>query len=256
MALPFADQFGHDPQAWAFAVAKAFKQPLDTLLSRVAQRTGKKSVTIKDADPRTPGNQSANISLLPESGDGPAELLLRFCAAVVVAQEGNILLDEAARMTVNAPRGLDRAFDEDGNALPDALVDMNAIKALAPDAVSAGTDFRSLFGVDDALLIGLIPIVTALIGLAVVLIPIVVTLGGKAVTFIAGDKAHGVPGVFDPGGALGGPKPPPPPPPPPADALAAAGIPDLLPFLPGTETVHYVVIAILAVGVAVLLRKH
>jgi len=114
MDLPFASLVGaKDPLTYAAKMALRFQNELRSLLSRVAQRTGVSSVTVRDADPKRAGDQTATISVVPQPSDGPADLLARFCCSVVAGGTGAAFVDEASRLAFGQPRGLDQDLDRD-----------------------------------------------------------------------------------------------------------------------------------------------
>lgn len=170
---PLAAKYGKDPAQFFLNAVKDMAKPFRTLCARMKQRTGIKTFEVESK------GKKGKIDSAPSASQGINVLALAVCLWCI--KKPAQLVDEAGRMATGSQVG----------------------KGLDSDTLDAKQweSAKGLFGVDDAILIGLVPLVVALIGLAGVVLPILIPAAGEAVKGV-GDLV---------GGIVGGDEPAPPP---------------------------------------------
>ncbi len=191
---------GNDVNAFAMAAFKRGGAQIRAIHNRVRTRTGITSVEVEDADPGKAGKQRGRIQTLATSSDTAATLAARFVALAWFKGKGFLYVDEAARFMVGAPVG-PRGLDLDSVEAP-------ALNLDGEGSVDMSKLPRGLFGIDDAILIGVV--VPLLIVALPFIIPMIIEWGKSAFAMIdgsgtpTGGSAEGPPvggggtGVFDP----------------------------------------------------------
>lgn len=171
-----------DPASVVMAMFKRATTPLRAIHNRVAERSGITSIKIEDADPAKAGKQAATIAVGKASSD-PAKLAAQWAAMIVVKGKAGLYVDEAKRYLAKQPIGTSRSLDAE-EAQP---FDQESIALLSVGAQMREPDLRthrSLFGIDDVILIGVgVPILVALIPFV---LPMVIEWGKGAFQMISG----------------------------------------------------------------------
>lgn len=169
----FLDLHDERPDAGAFAMAifRKASGPLRAVHNRAVSRSGVRAVTIND------GPRRKRIRLRSPAGDTPAKLAARF--AVLVARRPDLVLDEARRWVLRMPQG-PRGLDGE---------------TLDPRIADAAARPRHLFGIDDAILIGIaVPILVAVIPQ---ILPMLLQWGGDAAQTIGAAVVGAAAGPVD-----------------------------------------------------------
>lgn len=198
--------YGNDPAAFMVGFLRDFKTSLADVLRRTVTRTGVTVVTIDDVDPLKSGKQTKKVKTSPVGSDSPLELGLRI-AAMVIAGKGAVFVDEAQRKARGLPIGpkASKALDEAGEP-----IDIDEVMSdVELQHVPAGTLHRSLFGIDDAIIIGVgVPLLIALLP---IIIPMLMEAGKAIFEAVssssapaAGDLPAGSAGDGGGGGGGGG----------------------------------------------------
>jgi hypothetical protein len=171
-----------DPHTTVAALLQKGLGPITKAYNRAVARSGLRSITIEDADPEHAGKQRATVDPRIHSGDTWMQAGARIGAFVThspVAVE--LFIDEAKNVMLGLPQGRPaRALD---SPLQDTTSD-TTVAILAPGIhATAGNGPRGIFGIDDAIVLGVgVPLLCALIPFV---IPFLITVGGTVFSIIS-----------------------------------------------------------------------
>lgn len=177
-----------DPAAFYRACFRKMSSPMRELMTRATGRLGVTHVdTPSQADPK----RKHRIGLVPKASDGVDQLGLRFAMlAFKVPRGAETLADEARRMAMGLKRGLEGDVEVDRALLPP--MHPHAARFLEGDPAA-----RSLFGVDDAILLGILAAaVPVLIALIPFMLPMLIDAGNMLFETIGSSVK--IPGITAP----------------------------------------------------------
>lgn len=158
---PLRTIYGADPLAFVAGFLKDFKNALIDVQNRAVYRSGLTTVNVDDINPNKAGKQRGKMSLTARPNDRPEELGMRM-VSLIMAGKGGLLADEAQRKARGLPRGpkSSKGFDADGFEIEiDEVMGDDELAAIPPSTLH-----RSIFGIDDAIIIGIgVPILIAVL---------------------------------------------------------------------------------------------